>query len=122
MHFIDAGERKHQSAHESVIFEPIGALAREIVKVVCNNNFDKEVMFVYGSLPVSTPKSFEWFALSQPDGYFVLKTMAADLEIFENIKRHRWRNLTLISEFRKTVPRGTMYVFHAPMLRILTPA
>lgn len=101
VHFKDAGEPKHQSAYESVVFEPIGSLAREIIEVVQNNELDKEIQLFYDSRPNSSPESSECRNSSQPDGYFVLKTAETDLETIDDIKRHRWRNLTLISEFKK---------------------
>lgn len=101
VHFKNAGEPKHQSAHESIVFGPIGDLAREIIKVVHSSDLNKEVQFVYDKRSQSASKSPKFPNSFQPDGYFVLKTAASDLETFNNLQKPRWRNLTLISEFQK---------------------
>lgn len=101
VHFKNAGQPKQQLAYEAVVFSPIGDLAREIIKFVCDGDSDKEPRFIYDSRPESAPESSICQNSSQPDGYFVLKTAATDLETFENVTKPRWRNLTLISEFKK---------------------
>lgn len=98
-HFKVAGEPKNQTVHESIVFKPIGDLAREIIKAA--RGLNKEVQFVYDSRPESAPESSECDNSSQPDGYFVLKTAETDLETFKNLKKPWWRNLTLICEFKK---------------------
>lgn len=101
VHFKDAVKPKDQLASESTVFQSIGDLAWEIIKAVQDSGLDKEVQFVYDSPPESAPESSECDNSSQPDGSFVLKSAATDLETFENLKKPRWRNPTLISEFEK---------------------
>lgn len=99
LHFKNKGQPQSQQAHESVVFEPIQDLAKDIISA-CT----KEAHFVYDSRPASVPESSESHNSSRPDGYFVLKIMADDLEIMDapgKPEKPWWRNLTLISEFKK---------------------
>lgn len=89
VHFKNAGEPKHQPAHESIVFGPINDLAREIIKVVHSSDLNKEVQFVYDKRSQSAPKSPKSPNSFQPDGYFVLKTAASDLETFNSLQKPR---------------------------------
>lgn len=101
VHFKDAGMPKDQLGSESAAFKPIGDLAREITKAIQDSGLNKEVQFIYDSRPEPAPELPESDNSTQPDGYFVVKSAATDWETFKNLRKPRWRNLTLISEFEK---------------------
>lgn len=101
LHFKNEGEPNDQSAHEPVVFKPIGDLVKDIINV---SDPLKKVQFSYDSFPASVPESPENPDSYRPDGYFVLKTVVDDLGTIDTLGNPQmpwWRNLTLISEFNK---------------------